>query len=95
MTTGRLPSRRISGFVPVLGAVLVTSMVAGHPAVAEVIGGSAILLVAVVLGTNLAGRAVAERDPSRHLILDLLLAAVVLLALAGAAVIGLAIPIPA
>ena len=52
-----------------------------------------ILLVAVLIGINLARRAVAELDPGKHLILDLLMVAVVLLALVGVAVIGLALPI--
>ncbi len=78
-----------------VGSVLVISLVAGHPAIAEVIGGSVILLVAVLIGIDLARRAVAEADPGRHLILDLLMVAVVLLALLGVAVIGMAIPHPA
>ena len=77
-----------------VGSVLVISMVAGHPAVAELIGGFVVLVVAMLLGMNLAARAVAELDPGRRLILDLLIVGVILLALVGMAVIGLAIPVP-
>ena len=78
---------------PIVGSVLIISLVAGRPGIAEVIGGTVILLVAVLMGINLAKRAVAELDPDKHLILDLLMVAVVLVALVGVTVIGMALPI--
>ena len=78
---------------PIVGSVLIISLVAGHPGIAEVIAGTVILVVAVLIGIKLARQAVAELDPGKHLNLDLLMVAVVLLALVGVAVIGLALPI--
>ncbi len=92
MTTSRFPSRRIRDMAPVVGSVLVISLVAGRPVIAEVIGGMAILSVAVLIGINLARRASAEAEPGKRLILDLLMVAVVLVALVGVAVIGMAVP---
>jgi hypothetical protein len=95
MTTGRLPTSRMSGIAPVAALVLIISLVAGHPAIAEVLGGAVILLGAALIGASLARRAAIEADPGKHLLLDLSLVAVVLLALLGVAVIGMAIPIRA
>jgi hypothetical protein len=80
--------------VPVAGSVVLASLVAGHPAVAELTGGGIILFVAVIMAVGLARRAALEPDPGRHLVLDVMLVAVVFLALIGVAVMGLAIPAP-
>lgn len=69
-----------------------SAMVAGHPAIAEVVGGAVIVLVAVGLGSRITQRAAVEVDSARVLTLDLVLILVVLLGLAGVAVVGLALP---
>lgn len=92
MTTGEPNGWRVAGVAPTAGALVVVTLVAGHPAIAEVIGGTAMLLTAVTLAGALARRAVVEPDPRRHLALDGLMVLMVLLALVGAGVIGLAIP---
>ncbi len=85
----------MSGIAPVAGSILIISLIGGHPAIAEVVGGAAILLMAMLIGADLARRAAAEADPGKHLILDVSIVAVVLLALVGMALIGMAIPDPA
>jgi hypothetical protein len=92
MTTSGPSGWRVSGIAPVVGFLVVITLVAGHPAVAEVASGAVILLAAVALSGVFARRAVVEPDPGRHLILDALMVLLVLLALVGAGLIGLAIP---
>jgi hypothetical protein len=92
MTIGRSSGRRSPAIFAVAIAATMTAMAVGHPAVAEVVGGAAIVLASVVVGSKITRRAALEVDLGRALTLDLLLVLVVLLGLAGVAVVGLAIP---
>ena len=92
MTIGRSSGRRSPAIFAVAIAATMIAMAAGHPAVAEIVGGAAIVMVSVESGSRVTRRAALEVDPGRALTLDLLLVLVVLLGLAGVAVLGLAIP---
>lgn len=68
--------------VPLLG-IAAAGGVLGHPSVAFVVSGMVVVWVAVLFGLSLVGRLAVERDPGRELLWDLLLTAVILLALVG------------
>ena len=87
-----MSGRRSSAIVLVVIAVAISSIVAGHPAVGEVIVGATVLCASASIGWKVTRRASLEVDPARELVLDLQLILVVLLGLAGVTVIGLAIP---
>jgi hypothetical protein len=74
-----------------LAAALV-ALVSGHPAVAEVVGGTLIILIAILAGMDLARRVEREHDPGRVLLFDLLLVLVVVVGLVGVGVMAAAIP---
>lgn len=74
----------------ILVAVTMLTLATGHPSQAEMIGGAVIVWTAVVVGWSVAHKVVAERDPGRELLWDLLLVAVVLFGLVGVGVMALA-----
>jgi len=76
----------------ILVAVTMLALATGHPGVAEMIGGAVIVWTAIVAGSSVAPKVVAERKPGRELLWDLLLVAVVLFGLVGVGVMALAIP---
>jgi hypothetical protein len=73
-------------------AVVSVALVSGHAGVAEVVGGAWIMWVAILAGSLFVPRVVAEPDPGKELVWDLVLVVVVLVALVGVGVIGLALP---
>lgn len=75
-----------AGLVSILAAVL------GHPAISEVVGGGVIICVAFLLGGPLTRRVAVETNPGRELLWNVLLVLVIVLALVGVGVMGVAIP---
>jgi hypothetical protein len=74
------------GLVAILAAVL------GHTAIAEVVGGGMIIIVAFLLGRPLTRRVAFEIDPGRELVWNVLMVLVIVLALVGVGVMAAAIP---
>jgi hypothetical protein len=68
------------------------AMISGHPGIGEVLFGALTIGIAVLAASTLTPRAAHERDAGRVLVLDFWLVLIVLLGLAGVAVVGLAIP---
>jgi hypothetical protein len=88
-TAGLSPAWTISlrgGLVAVLAAVL------DHTAIAEVVGGGMIIIVAFLLGRSLTWRVAVEIDPGWELVWNVLLILVIVLALVGVGVMAAAIP---
>jgi hypothetical protein len=94
MTFGRLSHVGAVSLPIVALPVTMIALITGHPAVAELVGGVLVIVVALQAGTRLARMAAWEPDPDRELGLDVLLVLVVLLGLAGMTLIGLTIPRP-
>lgn len=93
-STRSLPSRRTASEVALLGVLAaVVALVTGHPAMAETLGGMLLLTGAIWAGSRLTRLAASEADSDRLLVLNLLLVVVVVVFLAGVAMIGLALPI--
>jgi hypothetical protein len=88
-TVGLSPAWTISlrgGLVAILAAVL------GHTAIAEVVGGGMVVIVAFLLGRSLTWRVAVEIDPGWELVWNVLLILVIVLALVGVGVMAAAIP---
>jgi hypothetical protein len=89
------PRSRHRSVLDVIMAGIATTLVAAvssHPAVAEVIGGALIVGMSILTGSQLARRLAGESDFTSWLMLNLLAVLVVVIGLAGVAVMGLAIP---
>lgn len=74
------------------GLASIFAAVFGHPAIAEVVGGGAIVFVAFLLGRPLTRQVSVEVDPRRALVWNVLLVLVIVLALVGFGVMAAAIP---
>lgn len=64
----------------------------GFTAVAEVVGGGALILLAFLFGRPITKRLAVETDPDRELVWNLLLVLVIVVALVGVGVMAAALP---